>query len=333
MKDAVYYHLMKTVGSIVARAQALAGTVFCFHSVTGAAAPPQRHSDLSVSDEFLRLLIARLRQLAIPIVPIGEAVARRLSGDRSRFAALTFDDGYRDNGEILHPLMERERVPYAIFVTSGLIDGTMPLWWDSIERLVHGQDQAVLEGETVALPAARKAAVLAQLGAAFKARDPAGQRALLAAIADANPALTATRPYGSCLSWDRLREMNASPYLTVGAHTRTHPLLARLDPDAIRDELAQSKAAIADRIGCAVDYLAYPFGQPFEYGSDAPAIARQVGYAAAFTTSHGGWLDPPAGLFTLPRVLIANKARHPDIPLAYMSSLPRRLKRLVRTSA
>ena len=329
MKDYLYSLLMRTVGGLAARGHALGGTVFCFHSITPARAKPQRESGLSVSDEFIRLLVTRLKQLDIPIVSLDEAIARKRSGRRERFAALTFDDGYRDNGEVLHPLMERERVPYTIFVTSGLVDGTMPLWWDSIERLVHAQDAMVLEGQSVSLSPDRKAAVLDGLGAAFKARDAAGQRALLAAIGDANPALATTDPYGSCLSWDMLRAMNASPYLTVGAHTRTHPMLSHLSPDAIRDELARSKEEIADRIGCPVDYLAYPFGQPFEYGPDAPGIAQDVGYAAAFTTSHGDWFDPACGLFTLPRVLIANKARHPDIPLAYMSPLPRRLKSLV----
>lgn len=331
MKDSLYNFVMRAAGNIAARARGLSGTVFCFHSVTRADGAAGRATSLSVTDDFLRLLVQRLRQLDVPIVSLDDALARRQSANRAPFAALTFDDGYRDNGEVLHPLMERLAAPYAIFVTTALIDGAMPLWWDSIERFIHDQDKVTLDGQVVPVPAGGKAAVLDSLGAAFKSRDATGQRRLFDDIARANPVINAYRPYDSCLSWDRLRDMNASPYLTVGAHTRTHPLLARLDAQALHGELAQSRAQIGDRLGCAVDYLAYPFGQPFEYGPDAPAIARQVGYRAAFTTSHGNWFG--ADPFTLPRALIANKARHHDIPIAYMSPVPRRIKSLIRRAA
>lgn len=329
MRDSVYHYVMMTAGLVAARAQSLAGTVFCFHSVTPARVGMQRESSLSVSADFISLLVKRLKGLNIPIISLDEAVARKCTGDRSRFAALTFDDGYLDNGEVLHPLMQEAGVPYTIFVTSALIDGTMPLWWDALERLVEGSDEMVLDGQTVALRADRKAVVLQDLGERFKASDPAGQRRLFDGLADANPALHTFKPYASCLSWDMLRAMNASPLLTVGAHTRTHPMLSRLSADAVHDELATSRTAIADQLGCAVDYLAYPFGQPFEYGHDAPGIARALGYKAAFTTSHGDWFAADTDRFTLPRVLIANKARHPNIPLAYMSPWPRRIKSLM----
>jgi peptidoglycan/xylan/chitin deacetylase (PgdA/CDA1 family) len=329
MRDLVYRYVMTAAGNLAARARSLSGTVFCFHSVTPKRASMQQESSLSVSVDFISLLLMRLRDLGIPVVSLDEALARKQSRDRSRFAALTFDDGYIDNCEVLHPLMEDAEVPYTIFVTSALIDRTMPLWWDALEQLVGSEEQMVLNGQIVPLSAGRKSATLKDLLEKFKTSDPAGQRRLFDEIAFANPAIRVFKPYESCMSWDMLRDMNASPLLTVGAHTQSHPMLSRLSVEAIRSELTTSRNAIADQLGCAVDYLAYPFGQPFEYGPDAPLIAQQVGYKAAFTTSHGDWFEPGVDLFTLPRVLIANKAQHPDIPLAYMSPWPRRIKSLV----
>ena len=38
-------------------------------------------------------------------------------------AAITFDDGYRDNLEIAAPILKRRGLPATLFVASGFIDG------------------------------------------------------------------------------------------------------------------------------------------------------------------------------------------------------------------
>jgi peptidoglycan/xylan/chitin deacetylase (PgdA/CDA1 family) len=332
MRERVYTPVLRTAGAAAALTHLLGATVFCFHSVTDDRAPADATTSLSVSAGFIRRLVTRLRDLGIAIISLDEAIARRERGDRRPFAALTFDDGYADNAQVLHPLMEALDAPYAIFVTTGLIDGSMPLWWDSLERLVRDSPAIMIDGASIALPAERKAAVHDELVAQFRALSAYGQRARFEQLQHANPRLATYRPYASCLDWSAVRALHRSPLVTIGAHTRTHPMLSRCDAATLQDELIAVRGEIAERIGAPVDYLAYPFGQPDEYGPLAPDVAARAGYRAAFTTVHGAWSrarDP----FTLPRVLIANKARHADVALAYMSPVPRAIKRWLRGTA
>jgi peptidoglycan/xylan/chitin deacetylase (PgdA/CDA1 family) len=69
--------------------------------------------------------------------------------------------------------------------------------------------------------------------------------------------------------------------MTIGAHTRTHPSLPGLDPATVRDEIAGSKADLESELGLAIDHFAYPYGR---HDPIAVAVAREAGFAAAFTT-------------------------------------------------
>jgi peptidoglycan/xylan/chitin deacetylase (PgdA/CDA1 family) len=84
------------------------------------------------------------------------------------------------------------------------------------------------------------------------------------------------------MTLSQLRELNANPLFTIGAHTTTHPALA-YHPAAVQaHEMAASRQALQAAIGQPVELLAYP------YGSCTPetcALAAEAGFRAAFTTA------------------------------------------------
>lgn len=64
-----------------------------------------------------------------------------------------------------------------------------------------------------------------------------------------------------CLTWSEVRELNRHGTY-FGSHTVTHPQLRDLTASAVNGELANSKKAIEDNLGCAVDSFAYPYAFP-----------------------------------------------------------------------
>jgi len=64
-----------------------------------------------------------------------------------------------------------------------------------------------------------------------------------------------------CMSWAEVREMQQHG-IRFGSHTVTHPQLHDLDPEQIQEEIVNSKKAIEEKTGCAVDSFAYPYAFP-----------------------------------------------------------------------
>jgi peptidoglycan/xylan/chitin deacetylase (PgdA/CDA1 family) len=89
---------------------------------------------------------------------------------------------------------------------------------------------------------------------------------------------------GKLMTWDQLRELQAAG-MTIGSHTRTHPML----PDyhaALHNEIVMSRADIAQHLGRAPDFFAYPFGA---WDSASAAWARTAGFRAARAYRGGAW--------------------------------------------
>jgi peptidoglycan/xylan/chitin deacetylase (PgdA/CDA1 family) len=98
------------------------------------------------------------------------------------------------------------------------------------------------------------------------------------------------------VTWEMLGEMREGGF-EVGSHTLTHPHLTRLDPEPLRDELADSRRRIIERLG-SCDTLAYPFG---EWSPAVAAAAGECGYRFAFTLPTGSG-QREADRLTVPRV-------------------------------
>ena len=87
-------------------------------------------------------------------------------------------------------------------------------------------------------------------------------------------------PSSPLLDWTGLREV-ASAGWSIASHACSHRRLTALPLADVAAELARSKATIEDRVGTAVNALAYP------YGAVTPDVERTAGehYAAAFGTT------------------------------------------------
>ncbi len=92
------------------------------------------------------------------------------------------------------------------------------------------------------------------------------------------------------MSWLQILDLKAKG-MTIGSHTRRHPLLTKITDQArLRDEIVESKVILEGKLGGTVDLFAYPFG----VGAGDPAVlalVKQAGYKAARIFQGGLWND------------------------------------------
>ena len=235
------------------------------------------------------------RQLRYDIVNMDEAV-RRLAGEgrRSgrRFAVLTFDDGLRDHLDHALPVLERHGAPGTFYVTTGFADRTARLWWIELEEAIRRADRVSLtvDGEHIDHdtrdPAAKR---LAFDRIYWRLRE--GPEADLRTAVDTlccdhtvDPAALVER---YCLDWPGIEALARHPLVTVGAHTLSHPMLAKHAEGTARREIGEGRAVLERRLGRAVQHLAYPVGDPASAGAREFRLACEAGYASAVTTRPG----------------------------------------------
>lgn len=64
------------------------------------------------------------------------------------FLCITIDDGYKDNLTYGLPIFEKNKIPFALFVTTNFISNKKAFNWPFIvERIIKKDDELIVEGE------------------------------------------------------------------------------------------------------------------------------------------------------------------------------------------
>jgi len=107
------------------------------------------------------------------------------------------------------------------------------------------------------------------------------------------------------MDWTELGRLNASTLCTIGAHTITHPSLARLNREDAAREMEESALRIAENMGARPKHFAYPHGGPGDAGPREFTIARELGFQSAVTTRPGVvHTDHADHMTALPRISV-----------------------------
>ena len=268
---------------------------------------------LEITPDFLDAALTRLRALGYRILSLDDALAEVRAGGAAGappFAVLTFDDGYRDNLVHALPVLEKHRAPFTVYVTTGYAERTARLWWVELEEAIRRASRVEVRvgDETLSLPAATAAEKRAAFKAVYWPLRAGGEDRLLAAVGELAAGQGVDRRAlveELCMDWREIEDLARHPLATVGAHTLTHPRLAKLDAAEMRTELGAARSILEDRLGRSVVHLAYPVGDPASAGRREFDAAAAFGYASAVTTRPGLLhADHAAHLTALPRVSV-----------------------------
>lgn len=292
------------------------GALLMFHRVRPAVAEPfAPNRVLEITPDFLDAVLRHLEASGYAIVTIDEAVEtiRSRRAPRRPFAVLTFDDATRDFTEHAMPVLERHRAPFTLYVTSGFAAGTAHLWWAEAEEAIRCLDRVTIGGPDDGLTVGcrtpdEKMAAFLTLYTRLRAGDEAALRAEMACLREQAGLDGAALTRSLCLDWEPLGRLARHPLATIGGHSLTHPRLARIADDEMLEEIEDSCAEIASRLGRPVRHFAYPVGDPGSAGPREFAAVRAFGLASAVTTRPGlVYADHADHLEALPRLSINGK--------------------------
>lgn len=245
------------------------------------------------------------------VLPLDQSIARLI--DRTlpaRAACITFDDGYADNFTVAMPILRDHGLTATFFMATGFLDGGR-MWNDTvIEAVSHcGKSRLDLSAEGLGVHELNSAVTVRRaiinILNAVKYRELAERRRTVDYVA----AVAGVKlPNDLMLTSEQVRAMRRAGML-IGAHTVTHPILARLKPDEVRSEILDSKQFLESLLQERVSLFAYPNGKPnIDYRAGDAEVVRGLGFDAAVTTAWGV-ADSRCDLMQLPRFTPWDKTR------------------------
>lgn len=237
------------------------------------------------------------------VLPLQEALAALEAGELPpRAVCITFDDGYRSVHDLALPILMELDLHATVFVTSGYL-GNGNMWNDRIIEAVQNLPAGALDlrhlnlGIYPLMSLADRRRAAEELIAASKYLPPERRGAVAQELED----MLGYRLSDEAMLTPEMVRNLALQGLEIGGHTVSHPILAGLDDDAARYEIAEGKRQLEAIIGRPVSLFAYPNGKfGIDFDERHMRMAKEAGFSAAFTTSIGA-ASRKNDLFRLPR--------------------------------
>jgi len=269
------------------------GVIFALHRVRPYQDKPfQPNLGLEVTPEFLEATILHTQSRGFPFVSLDEALRRLDTHDSGNFAVMTLDDGYYDTAQHALPVLEKHGVPATVYISSGFADRLHPLWWLTLEEAIKQSPSIIFPDPEGAIGLAtdtvcKKREAFRQVHDRILEMSPDSVETLMGDLAKQAGIDAIALCDATCLDWSGIIALAHHPLITIGAHTVSHPVLARCNAPEAMVEMARSRAAIEDHIDKSVRHLAYPNGGQGHAGPREFSMAKALGFASATTTRPG----------------------------------------------
>jgi ubiquinone/menaquinone biosynthesis C-methylase UbiE/peptidoglycan/xylan/chitin deacetylase (PgdA/CDA1 family) len=253
-----------------------------------------KHLDIAIFKEQMEFLKKNYN-----VISLGALISSCKSDDRlpDNPVVITIDDGYESNYKLAYPVLKSLKIPAAIFLTTGFIDGGGALWVDRLEYSIGAADRTSLDIE---LDGKKRSFLLGSRGMKIKCERTIRQSLKRAQalkrdktiediedklgmkLADDNvPDIY--RP----MRWEEAAEMAESGLITIGSHTHNHIALTVCDKDTALEEVSVSKTLIEKNIACECGAFCYPNGGVGDFSGDTKNTLKGAGYSCALLNIPG----------------------------------------------
>jgi peptidoglycan/xylan/chitin deacetylase (PgdA/CDA1 family) len=261
---------------------------------------PMRSDEVDV-DTF-RLHMATVSKY-FHVLPLVEAIERLRGGALpGRALCITFDDGYADNRYLALPVLQEFGLQATFFIATDYLDGGI-MWNDAVIEALRQTSGTVLDlhqfglGKHSLTDVQSRRDVAYHLIKKFKYLNFRERQERMHQVVEA---CSAVLPRDLMMSTKDVQALH-SDGMMIGAHTNKHPILARLERLAAREEIAVGKERLESIVGEPVKLFAYPNGTPgTDYTKEHVHIVKDLGFLGAVSTT-SGVAGTNSDLFQLPR--------------------------------
>jgi len=255
--------------------------IFIFHRVLDKPDPLSPGEPDTLQFEKIISMVSNI----FNVIPLGEAIEKLATGNLpGRAACITFDDGYIDNYTNAFPILKKYKAPATIFIATDFIGGEM-MWNDIVIESIRKINEPIIIEELGLVDSGNindeyRISTIQKIIGEIKHLPPLKRAEFVSLIQEK----TGFEKFSLMMNEEQLLGLH-NEEITLGAHTRSHPILKSLNDLEARKEIGESKEILEALLKDTVSLFAYPNGRPGEdYTARDVDIVSSIGFKAAVST-------------------------------------------------
>lgn len=281
--------------------------IFMYHNLS-----ENGKSGLSFSVFRKQILFLR-RYFDIKSLEDAALLIKNKSYFRRNIAVITFDDGCKSFFKLAYQFLVENRIPATVFLVTDCAEGRNFIWTDKIRLLIDKADSKEVDMqlnsrlERLNLAGSKnKEAATNRIKKMLKDLPDSQREKKVTLLAEALNVKIDKRVDEFMLTWPLIGKLDKG-LISFGAHTVTHPILAKVALKRATEEIVNSKNRIEENIRKPVLTFCYPNGEEGDFNSNIEEIVKKNNFLCACSAIEGvNTID--SNLFALKR--ISTSERH-----------------------
>jgi len=284
--------------------------VLMYHGVTDKNTPrgsvqnyDGKHVFVEKFEKQIRMLSKRYTPISLDNLNVWLLNGKKLPRNPILF---TFDDGYKNNHDVVYPILNKYNIPAIIFICPHLV--TKINWPDSIENLLTQTNKnhvsLTLRGKNLQFDLTTDAKKIKSIIKIKKEPSIIPSEERNKKIEDMIKITKIKQNFvhgHSLMCWDEIKELSRNN-IAIQSHSLTHPIMSMENVSILEKEFADSKKIIEQKLNNKVTAFAYPNGA---FNDTVKELARKTGYLFAFSTKQGK-NNKKTDLFEIRRIPVTN---------------------------
>ena len=216
--------------------------------------------------------------------------------DMTNTVAFTFDDGYRDQAELIREVFAPLGVPASMFLITDFIDGKLWPWDTRIKWLIHyaaaGTAELVVPSTGLGDRLERDSTARRQLAhrviSQLEQHSPVLVEAAIQELATALGVEVPANPptCHSPMTWDDARRLEKSG-IRFGSHSQSHYVFSGLNRAEAEQQIRTARLRLQSELTGPLRTFGYPIGNRWNFTGRELKILRDAGHTSAVTMTPG----------------------------------------------
>ena len=207
---------------------------------------------------------------------------------RSNFKALkfsvvlSFDDGYKDNLNIVYPILKEKNYPFIVYLIPKILKEEPWVWWLELWSLLKERNVISIKNKKVNINTFKsKIKIFIKIKKMIKLLKIEDQKKLISKIFNISKRKNMNSYF---LNKSEIFSLIKDNLVTIGSHTQDHLSLKKFDKKIVFEQIEKSKEYLEKTFNRPIKHFSYPYGQSEDIAFYEHKILSSLGFQTGVTT-------------------------------------------------
>ena len=240
---------------------------------------PNKH--LFVPKSYFIEQMSFLEKNNINVISINELC--KLNFKPSKFSViLSFDDGYKDNIDIVYPILKEKNFPFIIYLVPKLLNEEPWVWWLELWNQLNKKNEIYIEKIKTNIDSNfLKKKAFFKIKKKMKLLKISDQKEMIKKIFNISKIENMSNHF---LDQNEIKILINDKLVTIGSHSYDHLSLKNFDKKNIIEQIEKSKEYLEKTFNIPIKHFSYPYGQSEDIAYYEHEILSKLGFLTGVTT-------------------------------------------------